>query len=88
MSNNNYSNSEDFIVAVITSKEKLDGFNIEVSKGNLRKEFPKRSFVRCNKIATLHKNLIIGKVSEVVEAKFLEEVIEGIGTVIKVDKKH
>jgi len=59
----------DMLIAQITSIIRGDKFSFQIRNSDLEIPLPKESEIRCNKIATIRKQLIIGKLSSLKPSK-------------------
>jgi mRNA interferase MazF len=64
LSNDRMNSSGDVIVAMITSKDKDDGFSIPIPSDALTIALPRPSYIRFNRVVTLDESLIDKKLSE------------------------
>ena len=71
----------DVIVVMITSQHKADFFEIEIDTEDAYPTLPKRSYVRCHKIAIIDSRTFIAKISKA-SSKLLASVESKIGTLI------
>lgn len=83
ISNNKMGKSEDCLLVQITSKLNKDGLSISISKEDCLKVLPLKSYIRPHKIFTIHKSLILSKISEV-NKTFLKNVSDKIFELIEV----
>lgn len=65
ISNNKIGAFDDLLLVQITSKLNKDGLSISINNEDCLKELPLKSYIRPHKIFTVHKNLILSKISEV-----------------------
>jgi mRNA interferase MazF len=65
ISNSKINSSEDFLLVQITSKINNDGLSLDINKEGCLQELPLKSYIRLHKIFTIHKSLILSKISEV-----------------------
>lgn len=77
---NDKSNSidNDIIICQITSKPRNDYFSFALSSQKLLLPLPKNSEIRCNKIITIRKELIIGKYTEVKGKEVLDKILKKV----------
>ena len=69
--------NEDLILCQITSRFKQDRFSIPLSSDDfLSGSLPKESFIRPNRIFTLHKDLILKKAGEIKTKKLVNVIAE------------
>jgi len=59
----------DLLIAQITSIIRSDKFSFRVRNSDLENPLPKESEIRCNKITTIRKQLIMGKLSSLKSSK-------------------
>ncbi len=59
----------DMLIAQITSVIRGDKFSFLISNSDTNTALPKESEIRCNKIATIRKSLIIGKLASLKSTK-------------------
>ena len=83
ISNNKIDKSEDCLLVQITSKLSNDGLSINIHDKDCLKPLPLKSFIRPHKIFTIHKSLILVKISEVNKI-FLKKVSDKIFELIEV----
>lgn len=83
ISNSKLGSSQDCLLVQITSKLNKDGLSISISKEDCIKELPLKSYIRPHKIFTIHKSLILSKISEVNKI-FLKKVSDKIFELIEV----
>lgn len=83
ISNNKIDPSEDFLLVQITSKLNNDDFSISISEEDCLQALPLRSYIRPHKIFTIHKSLILSKISEV-NKNFIKAVTDKIFELIEV----
>ncbi len=77
ISNQSLNSIGDIIVAAVTSQSRFDKFSFPLENQDLSNPLPKRSEVRCHKISTLSKNLVIKEFADLDNAK-TKELIEKI----------
>lgn len=65
ISNNKIGKSDDFLLVQITSKLNDDGLSISITNKDCLKPLPLKSYIRPHKIFTVHKSLVISKISKV-----------------------
>jgi len=83
ISNNKIEASEDFLLVQITSKLSNDGLSITIRKEDWLKDLPLKSYIPPHKIFTIHKSLILSKISEV-NKSFITTVADKIFELIEV----
>lgn len=88
VSSNTYNAAfRDVIVCVITSKTKDDDYSINLRNEDLRGGIlPEPSVIKCHKLFTIEKRLILKRFSELKSIK-LKEVIEKIGLVLIIEEE-
>lgn len=79
---NERSNSldNDLIIAQITSVLRGDEFSTELTSVMVHKSLPKISEIRCNKIATVRNNLILGKMTSL-KPEYLKDILDKVKAV-------
>lgn len=82
ISNETLNKTNDYLLVQITSKLNIDGLSISIENYDSLDALPLKSFVRCHKIFTVHKSLILAKVTNVTP-DFLKSVTEKICTLIQ-----
>ncbi len=83
ISNNLVTNTGDLIIVMITSKVRNDGINLEINAGDIDFALPKKSFVRCHRIATIDVNLVDRKFATV-NKNFIVKVLASVKDLIEV----
>jgi mRNA interferase MazF len=73
ISNSKIDTLEDCLLVQITSKLNNDGLSISINKEDCMIDLPLKSYIRLHKIFTIHKSLILSKISEV-NSNFLKVV--------------
>jgi mRNA interferase MazF len=84
ISNGKLNDSGDLILVMITSKEKHDGFGLEIQDEQLTVALPKKSFVRFNRVVTIDESLVIKKLCEA-DHQLVAEVILRLNTLLEKD---
>lgn len=84
ISNGKLNGSGDLILVMITSKEKHDGFGLEIRDEQLTVALPKKSFVRFNRVVTIDESLVIKKLCEA-DHQLVAEVILRLNTLLEKD---
>ena len=62
ISNEEVNTTGDVIIVMITSQDKRDTLQIEILPQNITPGLPKKSYVRCHRIATIEVSMIIVKI--------------------------
>ncbi|HYV91988.1 MAG TPA: type II toxin-antitoxin system PemK/MazF family toxin [Chitinophagales bacterium] len=83
ISNGSIANTGDLIIAMITSQPRTDGVNIELTSADVDISLPKKSFVRCHRLATIDETIVTKKFATV-KVDFLKNVLKGIQSLIEV----
>lgn len=83
ISNNKIHKSEDCLLVQITSKLSNDGLSINIHDKDCLKPLPLKSYIRPHKIFTVHKSLVISKISKI-NQDFLKIVSNKISELIEV----
>jgi mRNA interferase MazF len=73
ISNSQIDKTEDFILIQITSKENTDGLSVNINNEDILKSLPLKSYLRIHKVFTVHKSLIISKLTEA-KQDFLKDI--------------
>jgi len=68
---------------MITSQPRTDGVNIELTSADVDISLPKKSFVRCHRLATIDETIVTKKFATV-KVDFLKNVLKGIQSLIEV----
>jgi len=63
ISNDIVNETGDMIIAMITSQNKNDVFQIEIDDSDTSPILPKTSFIRCQRITTIQSNLVLEVIS-------------------------
>ncbi len=82
VSNDMLNKTDDYLIVQITSKINNDWLSISIEDSDCLQPLPLKSCVRSHKIFTVHKSLILNKITKV-KPNFLKKVTEKIGTLIK-----
>jgi mRNA interferase MazF len=83
ISNSKIDMLDDCLLVQITSKLNNDGLSISINKEDCMIDLPVKSYIRLHKIFTIHKSLILSKISEV-NSNFLKVVSGKIFELIEV----
>src|SRR5437762_3529859 len=75
--------TDDLIIVMITSQQKIDGVNIEITVNDIDVTLPKKSFVRCHRLATIDEKIVSGRFATVTK-DFLSRVVTAIGSLMEV----
>ena len=67
---------------MITSQQKADGLNIEITSKDIDISLPKQSFVRCHRVATIDEKIISGKFASITK-DFLKTVVAAVYSLIE-----
>lgn len=86
ISNDSISSTGDLIIVMITSQNKADGINFEINRNDIDVSLPKRSFIRCHRLATIDENIVSMKFATITP-DFLARVLTGVLSLIEVKKK-
>ena len=82
ISNSLVANTGDLIIVMITSKERDDGINLEINSGDINFALPRKSFVRCHRIATIDENIVDRKFATVTK-EFIAKVLASVKILIE-----
>lgn len=75
--------NDDLVLCQITSKVKTDGYSVDFSGADFAVgSLNKKSYIRPNRLFTIHKNAILYKVAQVKPEK-VNEVIEKVISIMK-----
>ena len=85
LSNARMNGSGDVIVAMITSKDKNDGFSLPIPPDSLTIALPRQSHIRFNRVVTLDVSLIDKKLSEA-SSTLVALAIERLSDLLRRDK--
>lgn len=83
ISNDSVADTDDLIIVMITSQQKTEGVNIEITVNDIDVTLPKKSFVRCHRLATIDEKIVSGRFAGVTK-DFLSRVIIAIKSLIEV----
>ncbi len=81
ISNHIIDNTPDVIIVMITSKEKQDGLSVAINNEDVDCVFPKQSFIRIHRIATIEHSIIQNKIGTASKG-FINKVVGEINTII------
>ena len=81
ISNELVNKSGDVLIVQITSKVNNDGLSVPIEDDDLESPLPYKSYVRTHKIYTIHKELIINKITTA-KPDFLKTVTDKISTLL------
>ena len=65
ISNDSVNQKDDLLVVMVTSVQKQDDFTFELKNTMLTTPLHKQSEVRCHKIFTLEKSIVVRKISKI-----------------------
>jgi len=82
ISNDSVNKTDDYLVVQITSKISTDGLSIAIEDNDCLNPLPLVSYVRSHKIFTVHKSLILSKITKV-KPDFLKAVSDKICKLLK-----
>ena len=82
ISNSIVNDTSDVIIVMITSQNKNDFFQIELTDENVAPSLPRISFVRCHRVATIDSGLILLTISKANDnlLKSVEDKIQSLTT--------
>ena len=83
ISNNLVAGTDDVIIVMITSQQKTDSINIEITSKDIDITLPKQSFVRCHRLATIDEKIITGKFATITK-DFLRTVVAAIQSLVEI----
>lgn len=81
ISNDKVNATGDVIAVMITSQDKKDFLQIEISASDVTPTLPKKSFIRCHKIATLDSGIILHTIGKA-NISLLEKVKDKIQDIV------
>lgn len=81
LSNSSIENTGDVVLAMITSSVREEDIKIELTPDKVSEQLPKQSYVKCHRLFTIHKSLLLGKISTV-NSGCLTEVTKAILKII------
>ena len=82
ISNDLVNKTEDYLIVQITSKYTNDDLSVNIEDSDCLKPLQLDSYIRIHKIFTIHKSLILSKITEV-KPDFFKSVIDKICSLMK-----
>lgn len=82
VSNEAVNKTGDYLIVQITSKLNNDGLSIAIEDANCLQPLPLKSYIRTHKIFTVHKSLVLSKITEV-NSDFLKFVTDKISSLMR-----
>ena len=82
ISNDLVNKTEDYLIVQITSKYNNDDLSVNIEDSDCLKSLQLDSYIRIHKIFTIHKSLILSKITEV-KPDFFKSVIDKICSLMK-----
>ena len=82
ISNELVNKTGDYLIIQITSKLNNDNLSISIEDTNCSQPLPFKSYIRTHKIFTIHKSLILSKIT-VVKPDFFKTVIKKVCSLLK-----
>jgi mRNA interferase MazF len=83
ISNELVNKTGDVLIVQITSKVNNDGFSVAIEDVDIESPLPYKSYIRTHKIYTVHKELILNKITTA-KPLFLQSIIDRIGVNIEI----
>lgn len=77
VSNENVNRTGDYLIVQITSKFNNDGLSVTIEDTDCLHPLPLKSYLRTHKLFTIHKSLIISKITQV-KPSFFKKVVAKI----------
>jgi|ERR1017187_540674 mRNA interferase MazF len=82
ISNATVNKTEDYLIVQITSKVNNDRLSIAIDNSDCINPLPLKSYIRSHKIVTVHKSLILSKITSV-KPDFINRVADKIYSLLK-----
>jgi mRNA interferase MazF len=76
LSNHKVNKTGDYLVVQITSKSNTDGLSVAIDANDCLNGLPLKSYIRIHKLFTIHKSLILSKLTSVHAPFFKNTVVE------------
>ncbi len=77
ISNENVNKTDDYLIVQITSKFNNDGLSVTIEDTDCLHPLPLKSYLRTHKLFTIHKSLIISKITQV-KPSFFKKIVAKI----------